>query len=206
MTKVGIIDYGGGNLRSLTRAVESLNYEVTLVSKPSHFDGLTHLLFPGQGAYGDCLQKLKARGLVEPALDWIASDKPFFGICVGYQLLFSGSEEAPREEGFQVLSGKVVKFINDDLKVPHMGWNALKLTDSSHPFWQGLPEDPYFYFVHSYYSVGVDATVDAGYCSYGADFTAAVIKGNLLATQFHPEKSQENGLQLLRNFLELAST
>ena len=135
MAEVGIIEYGGGNLRSLTRAVESLGYKVQLVSSAADLDGLTHLLFPGQGAYGDCLQKLEDRGLVEAALDWIAQDKPFFGICVGYQLLFSGSEEAPEKPGFGLLEGRVVKFQSDSLKVPHMGWNALKQIDRSHPLW-----------------------------------------------------------------------
>ncbi len=203
MSKVGIIDYGGGNLRSLSRAVESLGYAVNLVSKPADMDGLTHLLFPGQGAYGDCLQKLQNRDLVKASLQWIAEDKPFFGICVGYQLLFSGSEEAPEQEGFNVVDGHVVKFRSDTLKVPHMGWNSLQVTDPSHAIWKGLPEDPYFYFVHSYYPVEVEASVQAGSCNYGEDFTACVIRGNLLATQFHPEKSQDNGLRLLKNFLEL---
>ncbi len=203
MAEVGIVDYGGGNLRSLSRAVESLGYTVNLVSKPSDMDGLTHLLFPGQGAYGDCLQKLQNRDLVEASLKWIAEDKPFFGICVGYQLLFAGSEEAPGKKGFDIVDGQIVKFESDSLKVPHMGWNALKVTDPSHALWKGLPEDPYFYFVHSYYSVDVDESVRAGSCEYGENFTACVIRGNLLATQFHPEKSQENGLLLLKNFLAL---
>lgn len=202
MIQVGIIDYGGGNLRSLRRAVESLGYEVTLISAPEHFLGLTHILFPGQGAYGDCLAKLKQRALDVPMLAWIKEDKPFFGICVGYQLLFSGSEESPSDQGLELISGEIVKFQSDTLKVPHMGWNALKGIDPNHPYWAGLSEDPYFYFVHSYYSVNVPAAVAAGTCHYGSDFTACVIKGRLLATQFHPEKSQENGLKLIANFLQ----
>jgi len=201
MTKVGIVDYGGGNLRSLCRAVELLGYKVHLISKAEHMEGLTHILFPGQGAYGDCLQKLEDRSLKGPLLEWIESDKPFFGICVGYQLLFNGSEEAPEDKGFEVISGEIVKFRDESLKVPHMGWNALKGIDTAHPYWAGMREDPYFYFVHSYYSEGVPSDVAAGYCEYGKKFTACVIKGNLLATQFHPEKSQENGILLLKNFL-----
>ena len=200
--QVGIVDYGGGNLRSLRRAVESLGHEVQLVASAADLAGVTHLLYPGQGAYGDCLRKLEERGLKDSILDWIASDRPFFGICVGYQLLFSGSEEAPGQNGFNVIDGQIVKFQSDTLKIPHMGWNALKLSDSAHAVWEGLPEDPYFYFVHSYYSVEVDPTVVAGVCEYGEPFTACVIKGNLLATQFHPEKSQDNGLKLIENFLK----
>ncbi len=200
--QVGIVDYGGGNLRSLRRAVESLGHEVQLVASAADLAGVTHLLYPGQGAYGDCLRKLEERGLKEGILDWIAADRPFFGICVGYQLLFSGSEEAPGQSGFEVIDGQIIKFQSDTLKIPHMGWNALKLSDRSHAVWEGLPEDPYFYFVHSYYSVEVDPSVVAGVCEYGEPFTACVIKGNLLATQFHPEKSQDNGLKLIENFLK----
>lgn len=203
MINVGIIDYGGGNLRSLTRAVESLGHEVTLVSRAEDFSGLSHLLFPGQGAYGDCLGKLEQRGLVAPLLAWISEDKPFFGICVGYQLLFSGSEEAPDAKGFSCIEGEVVKFQSDTLKIPHMGWNALRVSAPNHPVWKGLPEDPYFYYVHSYYSAAVDPAVVAGTCHYGEDFVACIIKGKMLATQFHPEKSQENGLRLIENFLSL---
>jgi len=201
--KVGLIDYGGGNLRSLTRAVESLGHEVNLVSSSEHFSGLTHLLFPGQGAYGDCLDKLNARGLKKPLLEWISEDKPFFGICVGYQLLFSGSEEAADQSGFNLIPGRIVKFQSDTLKIPHMGWNALHIKDSSHAIWAGLPENPYFYFVHSYYSTDVRPESVAGTCLYGEEFSASVIHGNLLATQFHPEKSQQNGLKLIENFLKL---
>ena len=201
MIKVGIIDYGGGNLRSLKRAVESLGHTVTLVDSPDSFEGLSHILYPGQGAYGDCLKKLRARNLQEPLLDWIAADKPFFGICVGYQLLFSDSEEAADEKGFQLIDGNIIKFRSNTLKIPHMGWNALEIADPSHKLWDGLSETPYFYFVHSYYSEGVDPSYAAASCNYGEDFTACVIKGNLFATQFHPEKSQENGLKLIENFL-----
>lgn len=203
MAQIGVIDYGGGNLRSLCRAVESLGYEVKLVKQSSELEGVTHLLYPGQGAYGDCLRKLKERGLVDAVLQWISDDRPFFGICVGYQLLFAGSEEAPDEKGFNLLEGRIVKFESDELKVPHMGWNVLKINDPTHPLWKGMPENPYFYFVHSYYSIGVDSELEAGVCNYGEDFSACVIRGNLLATQFHPEKSQDNGLLLLKNFLEL---
>jgi len=201
MIKVGIIDYGGGNLRSLKRAVKSLGHTVTLVNSPETFEGLTHILYPGQGAYGDCLKKLRARNLQEPLLEWIAEDKPFFGICVGYQLLFSDSEEAENEKGFELIDGKIVKFQSETLKIPHMGWNALSIQDPTHKLWTGLPENPYFYFVHSYYSVDVDPATAAASCTYGDTFTSCVIKGNLFATQFHPEKSQENGLRLIGNFL-----
>ncbi len=201
MIKVGIIDYGGGNLRSLTRAVESLGHEVNLISSAEGFAEITHILFPGQGAYGDCLAKLKERELISPLINWIKADKPFFGICVGYQLLFEGSEEAEGEKGLNLFSGKVVKFKSATLKIPHMGWNSLMLNYTSHPIWSGLPEEPFFYFVHSYYPEGVKAEDSAAVCNYGRDFTACIIRGNIFATQFHPEKSQENGIQLIKNFL-----
>ena len=203
MINVGIIDYGGGNLRSLKRAVESLGHEVRLIKGSEDFSEVTHLLFPGQGAYGDCLEKLESRGLVSPLLAWVKADKPFFGICVGYQLLFLGSEEAPDVNGFSLFQGQVIKFQSETLKIPHMGWNALNLKNPDHKLWEGLPPSPYFYFVHSYYSVGVSEADSAGSCEYGHPFTACVIKGNLIATQFHPEKSQENGLRLIKNFLTL---
>lgn len=203
--KVGIIDYGGGNLRSLRRAVEKLGHEVTLIDSAKDFSAVTHILFPGQGAYGDCLKKLADRDLIEPIKQWIAKDLPFFGICVGYQLLFESSLEAKGEKGLEVVKGDVIKFSSTELKVPHMGWNNLIIKDSSHPIWKGLPTDAYFYFVHSYHPESAPTDWTMAECEYGVTFPAVIGKGNVIATQFHPEKSQHNGLQLIENFLECYS-
>jgi len=134
---------------------------------------------------------------------WINEDKPFLGICVGYQLLFEGSDECPEAEGLGILKGKCTTFSNEDKKVPHMGWNAAKPADSSHPMWQGLGDNPYFYFVHSYFPSCENADSVASTTDYGEIFHSAVTKGNTIATQFHPEKSQHTGLKLIKNFLNL---
>ncbi|MDP0492639.1 MAG: imidazole glycerol phosphate synthase subunit HisH, partial [Verrucomicrobiota bacterium JB023] len=148
--KLGVIDYGGGNLRSLLRALQYIGAEPRTVTGPDDFDGLTHLAFPGQGSFGDSMRNMEARGLVDPLKAWLQADKPFFGICIGYQLLFESSEESPGVAGLGVLPGQVVRFPADlGLKIPHMGWNVARPSDSSSTFWNKLPENPYFYFVHS---------------------------------------------------------
>lgn len=201
--KLGVIDYGGGNLRSLLRALQFLGAEPKTVAKPDDFEGLTHLAFPGQGSFGDSMRNMEQRGLVEPLKDWLRQDLPFFGICIGYQLLFESSEESPETPGFGILEGKVERFPSDsDLKVPHMGWNIARPTHPEAKLWHELPPDPYFYFVHSYYPHPRDESVVASLTDYGLPFASAVKRGRLFATQFHPEKSQHTGLQLLKNFLE----
>ncbi|GHC52695.1 imidazole glycerol phosphate synthase subunit HisH [Roseibacillus persicicus] len=201
--ELGVINYGGGNLRSLVRALEFLGVQPRNVSKPEDFEGLTHLAFPGQGSFGDSMRNMEERGLVEPLKEWLEADKPFFGICIGYQLLFEGSEESPETPGLGILEGKVERFPADmGLKVPHMGWNTAQPTDPADPIWKDLEPDPYFYFVHSFYPHPLDSDVIASTTDYGFPFASSVRKGNLFATQFHPEKSQHTGLQLLKNFLQ----
>ena len=201
--ELGVIDYGGGNLRSLLRALQFLGASPKTVAAPEDFEGLTHLAFPGQGSFGDSMRNMESRGLVEPLKQWLQADRPFFGICIGYQLLFEGSEESPDTPGLGILSGQVGKFPKEKgLKVPHMGWNTACPTDANDPIWKDLDSDPYFYFVHSYFPQPTDASVVASTTDYGAPFASSVRKGNLFATQFHPEKSQHTGLQLLKNFLE----
>lgn len=201
--ELGVIDYGGGNLRSLLRALEFLGAKPRTVAKPEDFVGLTHLAFPGQGAFGDSMKNMEARNLVDPLKDWLQADQPFFGICIGYQLLFEGSEESPETPGLGILKGQVGRFpTNNNLKVPHMGWNVAQATTEEDSIWNGLEADPYFYFVHSYFPQPSDQSVIASTTDYGAPFASSVRRGNLFATQFHPEKSQHNGLQLLKNFLE----
>lgn len=203
--RLGLIDYGAGNLRSVYNTFFSLGVEPVLVRKPEDMKGLTHLVLPGVGAFGDCADKLRSQGLAGSIADWIAEDKPFLGICVGYQVLFEWSEETPDVPGLGIFKGRVVKFhfADKSLKVPHMGWNSLKCRPA--PLWNGIGDDPYFYFVHSYYPEVVDQSLVAATCTYGVEFAAAISRGNLFATQFHPEKSQKSGALLLKNFVELES-
>ncbi|HWB04503.1 MAG TPA: imidazole glycerol phosphate synthase subunit HisH [Verrucomicrobiales bacterium] len=201
--KPGIIDYGGGNLQSVRNAVRALGYEPAIVKSDADLAGVSALVYPGQGAFADCMNALNRQGLTEPLKEWINADRPFFGICVGYQVLFESGEEDPGVPGLGILQGKVVRFPTEPgLKVPHMGWNNVTPVHSNDPAWVGLGMSPYFYFVHSYYPEPLDGSVTAGVTNYaGRDFAAAVQRGRMIATQFHPEKSQAAGQQLLKNFL-----
>ncbi|MDB4435929.1 imidazole glycerol phosphate synthase subunit HisH [Akkermansiaceae bacterium] len=200
--KLGMIDYGRGNLRSVMNACRSLGHDPIMVTDAAGLADLTHVIFPGQGAFGDCMESLARLNLIEPLKEWIAADNPYFGICVGYQLLFASSEESPGTEGLSIIDGACRRFISKDIKIPHMGWNYLDVKSKDSPSWNGLTDDPYFYFVHSFYPHGVNEKDIAATCHYGDEtFCAAIERGNLLATQFHPEKSQHAGLKLLENFL-----
>ena len=200
---VGIVDYGGGNIRSVIQAVEAFGLEPRLVDGPAGLEGIDRLIFPGQGAFGSCMQALGNRDLTEPVREWILADRPFFGICIGYQLLFEESEESPGVPGLGILAGKVVRFPESEVKVPQMGWNSACLKNPEAAEWAGLGPDPYFYFVHSFYPVPDDSGVVATTTEYGIPYASAVQRGHLLATQFHPEKSQRAGLRLIGNFLGL---
>jgi imidazole glycerol-phosphate synthase subunit HisH len=199
----GIIDYGGGNLQSVRNAVRALGCEPVLVDGPERLESVTSLIFPGQGAFADCMNALDARGLSGPLREWLLADRPFFGICVGYQVLFEGGEENPGVSGLGLLRGQVVRFPRQPgLKVPHMGWNTVRPVHPDLPLWAGLGPEPYFYYVHSYYPQPADSSVMAALTPYaGLEFSAAVQRGRMIATQFHPEKSQAAGLRLLGNFL-----
>jgi glutamine amidotransferase len=199
----GIIDYGGGNLQSVRNAFRSLGREPVLVHGPDELASVTSLVFPGQGAFADCMNALDARGLTAPLRRWLEEDRPFFGICVGYQVLFGSSEENPGVAGLGVLPGKVVRFpAAPGLKIPHMGWNTAHILHPEMPAWSGLGADPFFYFVHSYYPQPESAEVAATTTDYaGLTFASSVARGRMLATQFHPEKSQAGGLRLLGNFV-----
>jgi len=198
----GIIDYGAGNLLSVHNALKSLDIPARIVSEASGFEGLERLIFPGVGAFGDSLRHIDEQGLRQPLLDWLQADKPFLGICIGYQVLFESSEEAPDVEGLGFLKGSVVRFQSDDhLKVPHMGWNRVDFTDKDDPLWHDMPEDPYFYFVHSYYPNPADQSLISATADYGKPFAAGIRKGNICAVQFHPERSQDLGLRFLKNFV-----
>lgn len=203
--KVGIIDYGAGNLRSVANAIHSLGIEPVILDHAEGFDDLSHLILPGVGAFGDSMEELQRRGLADPIRRWIEADKPFFGICVGYQLLFEDSEESPGVPGLGIFPGQVVRFPDDGRKIPHMGWNAAIPRDPSDPLWAGLGDAPYFYFVHSYFPAADDAVVAMDTDYEGTRFASAIRRGRLVATQFHPEKSQRAGIRLLANFLGVES-
>ncbi len=203
-SSIGVIDYGAGNLRNVLNALAIIGAEGKLVASPDDFEGIDRLIFPGVGAFGDCVAQLDERGLREPLRAWLAEGRPFFGICIGYQVLFEGSEECPGVAGLGHFKGRVRHFPPSDLKVPHMGWNTVTLIDPADPVWAGLPKEPYLYFVHSYFPVPEEEGIIAATAHYGIDFAAAVRQGAIFASQFHPERSQSAGLRVLRNFLDEA--
>ncbi len=203
--KVTLIDYGAGNLRSVANALRAIGVEPRITPGPGIPEDTTHLVLPGVGSFGDCMTELEKRGLVEPIKEWVLAGKPYFGICLGYQILFESSEETPGIKGLGVIPGHVKRFDDQPgLKVPHMGWNSVVPRNPDSGNWAGLGKEPYFYYVHSYFPVPADDSVIAAETTYGAEtFAAAVQRPNLLACQYHPEKSQEAGLRLIRNFLSL---
>jgi len=199
---LGLVDYGSGNLRSVQRALEHAGGDCILVRKPADAADCTALVVPGVGSFGDCARQLREAGLWDFLREWIAAERPYLGICLGYQLLFESSEESPGVEGLGALRGKVVHFPKDSgLKIPHMGWNQLHINAPSDRLMTGFSQIPDFYFVHSYYPVPEDPSVITSTCHYGVEFAASVTKGKLSAVQFHPEKSQSLGLTMLRNFI-----
>jgi imidazole glycerol-phosphate synthase subunit HisH len=197
---IGVVDYGSGNLRSVCKALEAVGACVALVTKAPQLDALDAVVVPGVGAFGDCAQNLRKSGLWEPLKEWLQAERPYLGICLGYQLLFESSEESPGHKGLGILPGHVVRFAGSGLKIPHIGWNTL--LDAQGPIYNTLPASPYFYFVHSYFPVPADDRLVSARCEYGGIFAASVSRNGLHATQFHPEKSQTAGLALLKNFLE----
>jgi imidazole glycerol-phosphate synthase subunit HisH len=203
--RVGLLNYGGGNLRSVENALHALGVFPEVLTDASSLKDCTHLILPGQGEFGDVMRQLDKRGLVEPLRDWIAAGKPYFGICVGFQILFEGSDEAPGVKGLGIVKGRCVRFQEEEgKKIPQMGWNGTIPQASGTGFWNGLGEEPYFYFVHSYFPKPDDDGWKTTVTDYaGEKFVAAVEKGDVLACQFHPEKSQDAGLALISNFLGL---
>jgi glutamine amidotransferase len=197
--KLGVIDYGSGNLRSVCKALEAAGAAPSLVTGPSGLAGLDAIVVPGVGAFAHCAENLRATGLWDPVREWALSGRPYLGICLGYQLLFESSEESPGVEGLGVLKGRVVRFPDAGLKVPHMGWNTLSKTSGL--LYNELSGEVSMYFVHSYYPVPADSSLVSAWSDYGVSFAAGVSSGALHAVQFHPEKSQSTGLALLRNFL-----
>ena len=198
---IALIDYGSGNIRSVTNALKREGADVELVSDPARLAEAEGLVLPGVGAFGDCVRGLQTRGLWAPLAAWLAADKPFLGICVGYQMLFDESEESPGVRGFGFFAGKVKRFTTPGLKVPQIGWNQLDLADRAHPLWRGLPAQPHVYFVHSFFPAPADASVITSRSTYGETFAASAARGRAWGVQFHPEKSQDVGLRILRNFI-----
>lgn len=210
MQTVGIVDYQMGNLRSVQKAIERLGFTAVVSSEHSSLSKATHLILPGVGAFRDAISELEKRNLVPFLREWAHRGRPLLGICLGMQLFFDSSEEGGFYEGLGILPGKVVRFENShsdpSLKIPHMGWNQVRSTREPDEMLQGISNRPFFYFVHSYYVVPSDSSVEWLVADYGHPFCAAVRSGNIMATQFHPEKSQQDGLRLLSNFITLTSS
>lgn len=200
---IAIVDYQMGNLRSVQKALEKVGHAAEITSDPHVLASADKVILPGVGAFRDAIAELRSRDLVGPIKDAIEAGKPFLGICLGLQLLFDVSYEDGEHEGLGVLSGEVVRFnIPPQFKVPHMGWNQALIARRA-PILDGIDDGAYFYFVHSYYVVPADRSLIAIEAEYPDPFCAMVWRDNLFATQFHPEKSQANGLRLLKNFAEL---
>jgi imidazole glycerol-phosphate synthase subunit HisH len=199
---IAVIDYGAGNLRSVINAINRIGYKAEITNDPALILKAKAVFFPGVGAAGDTMNSLKQQGLVETIHKLVAEDRPLFGICIGLQVLFSGTEEGGWHECLNVLLGKVRR-LPPGLKIPHMGWNQVN-QKFSHPLFKGIPDGSNFYFVHSYYADPEDKSIIAAETNYGCSFCSAVAKGNLVATQFHPEKSGELGLIIYENFIKSA--
>ena len=202
---IAILDYGMGNLRSVQKGFEKVGHQAVVTSDPVQVAAADKVVLPGVGAFEECIAELRRRDLVKPVRDAIDSGKPFLGICLGLQLLFDVGYENGRHQGLGVLPGEVVRFdLPKGYTVPHMGWNQLAIRRPA-PILAGIAEGTYVYFVHSYYVVPKDANVIATETDYGGPFCSMIWRDNVFATQFHPEKSQAEGLRILKNFAELPS-
>jgi len=202
---ISIVDYGMGNLRSVQKGFEKVGHSATITSDPREIARSDKVVLPGVGAFCDAIAELKRLDLVSPLHDLVAAGKPLLGVCLGLQLLFETSYEGGEYTGLGILPGKVVRFVLPrPYKVPHMGWNQLQLRGDQ-PIFRNLADGAHMYFVHSYYVVPSDEKIIAAETEYGTRFVSAVARGNVFATQFHPEKSQADGLVILKNFAELKS-
>ena len=200
---IGVIDYGAGNLRSVCNSLKKLSVDCHVVKAPSDLNKIQTMIFPGVGSFGDSSDQLKKQSLFEPIREWIINDRPFLGICIGFQMLFDSSEESPGSEGLGIIPGKVIKFSEQtNLKVPHMGWNKVQIKNLNDPVWQKIDDLTHFYFVHSYFPKPDNPEVSSSTTGYGVNFTSSIRFGNIFGTQFHPEKSQKSGLRLIENFLK----
>ncbi len=200
---IAIIDYGAGNLQSVKKAFDFIGAESVITNDPKVILSADKILLPGVGSFGDAMDSMQKNGLVETVKECALSGKSFLGICLGLQLLFEESEESPGVKGLGIFKGKIKKFSSDmGLKIPHIGWNSLEIKQKDTLF-KDIPENAYVYFVHSYYLHAEDENDIATVTNYGIDFHSAVGKNNIFATQFHPEKSGDVGLQILRNFASM---
>jgi glutamine amidotransferase len=197
-----IVNYGAGNLRSVANAIGRLGYQPRVSSDPDELLKARAVILPGVGAAADTMANLRTLGLVSPIRRFIAEGRPFFGVCIGLQILFTGTEEGGWHKCLDVIPGRVKK-LPAGLKIPHMGWNQVRQR-GSHPVLEGIPDEANFYFVHSYYAELDDPALVVGETEYGIPICSVIAQGNLIATQFHPEKSGEVGLRLYDNFIKLA--
>ncbi|MBD1814864.1 imidazole glycerol phosphate synthase subunit HisH [Microcoleus vaginatus DQ-U2] len=204
MSVIAVVDYDMGNLHSVCKGLENVGAVPKITDSPAIIEQADAVVLPGVGSFDPAMQNLRSRNLIEPIKRAIASRKPFLGICLGLQILFESSEEGV-EPGLGVIAGKVRRFRSEPgLTIPHMGWNQLQFTQPDVPLWQNLPSDPWVYFVHSYYVDPVDWEVRSAMVTHGnQNVTAAIAKDNVMAVQFHPEKSSSTGLQMLSNFVSL---
>ena len=201
---IALLDYGAGNLRSVEKALRFVGAEVELMQAPDRVREAAAVVLPGVGAFDDCVNAMQRQELFAAARDFATSGKPFLGICVGYQALFEKSEEFNScAAGLGIFEGSVVRFPDTEVKVPQIGWNEVQFSKPDCPILQGIESGSHFYFVHSYYPQPKDESIVATRTEYGVDFASAVWRDNVFATQFHPEKSQKVGLQLLTNFVNL---
>jgi glutamine amidotransferase len=197
---ITVVDYGMGNIRSVVKAIELFTDDVRVSSDPRSIGGSSAVVLPGDGAFAMAMKNLKEMGWIDPLKEFISAKGYFLGICLGYQLLFSGSEEFGDTDGLNIVPGRVIKFRSNTLKIPHMGWNQVNLTGQS-AFMEGIPDNSYFYFIHSYHPVLEDDSWEIGRADYGEKFPCIIGKDNMMATQFHPEKSHKFGLKIIENFV-----
>lgn len=202
MTKIAIIDYGMGNLYSVRNSLLALKASADILDSPKLLMSYGKVILPGVGAFGDAMRELSKRGLVDPLKEFAMQGRPFLGICLGMQLLLDKSQESKAMKGLGLIPGECRKF-SGKLKVPHMGWNKISIKDRSSALFKKLPSEIYAYFCHSYYVVPKNRQTTQGETEYGVKFASIIGKGNIFGMQFHPEKSQETGLSLLRNFIEI---
>jgi glutamine amidotransferase len=205
---IALIDYGSGNLRSVQKALLKAGADVQVVKRPEELGGARAVVLPGVGAFDDCVNALRKQELLDASREFIKSGKPFLGICVGYQALFERSEEFNScAAGMGLFAGSVVRFTErPGLKIPQIGWNQIELAQPDCPLFRNIPGGSFVYFVHSFFPKPADASIVATRTTHGETFASAIWRDNVYATQFHPEKSQKVGLQLLRNFVEIAGS